>query len=429
MPIEVLMPALSPTMTEGALVRWLKQEGESIRSGEVLAEIETDKATMELESSEDGRVGQILVAAGTQGVKVNTVIALLLDEGEDSTALVGFTPTAGGGALGPQPSAPAPSVSAPAAMQSGGSSSVAGGRIKASPLARRLAREQNIDLREVTGSGPYGRIVRADIDGFTAAPPPSQAVRAEVPQQTGASASPLAAELNALAATMAHDVVPHSSMRRTIARRLSLSKQQSPHIYLDVDCQLDELLDLRRKLNSRLDKSASISINDILIKACALALRAVPDVNVAWSDDALIRWREAHISVAVATEGGLITPVIRNADQKGLATIAAEMRDLAARAKAGKLKPNEYSGGCFTLSNLGMFGVQSFCAIINPPQTGILAVGAGGKRPVVRDDALAIATCMTVTLSVDHRAVDGAAAASWLAEFRRVLEDPISIML
>jgi len=451
MPIEILMPALSPTMTEGTLATWQKNEGDTISAGDVIAEIETDKATMEFEAVDEGTLGRILISAGTEGVAVNTPIGLLLAEGEDASALEGYAPkgatkpaasAAESGSAQEGPAAAAPPAAAAAPVPSVSETGTAppapktasGGRIFASPLARRIAAQKGVDLAALTGSGPHGRIVKADVDGAAGAPRTAAAATATAGTTGAAKAvAPVATgkdQVVAMAGNIPYREVPNSGMRKTIARRLAESKQQAPHFYLTVDCQLDALLALRKDLNERgAPDGLKLSVNDLIIKACAAALRKVPAANASWTDDAILYWEQVDISVAVAIEGGLITPIIKQADRKGLGTISAEVKDLAARARDGKLKPEEYQGGTFSLSNLGMFGIKDFSAVINPPQGCILAVGAGEQRPVVKDGALAVATVMSCTLSVDHRVVDGAVGAEFLAAFKKLVEDPISMML
>ncbi|MBM3951653.1 MAG: pyruvate dehydrogenase complex dihydrolipoamide acetyltransferase [Rhodospirillales bacterium] len=431
MPISILMPALSPTMTEGTLAKWLKKEGDAVKSGEAIAEIETDKATMEMEAADDGVLGKILVPAGTSGVKVNAPIALLLEEGEDKSALA----KAAAPAAAPQkPAAPKPAsfdsraphpepVEGKARAAQDEASKMKAGRVVASPLAKRLAKEANVDLARVAGSGPHGRIVRRDIEAVAAGKLPMLAP-AQVP--TGVKAPPIDV-------SMPFTEVPNSTFRKAVARRLSESKRDIPHFYLSIDCELDALLKLRADLNARAPKDGEgaykLSVNDFVVRATALALRKVPAANATWTDAAIRLYRNVDISVAVATPLGLITPVIRRADAKGLAEISREMKALAEKARAGKLTPAEYEGGGFTISNLGMYGIKSFSAIINPPQSCILAVGAGEQRPVVKNGALAIATVMTCTLSVDHRSVDGAVGAEFLAAFKPMIEDPTTMLL
>ena len=437
MPTPILMPALSPTMTEGNLARWLKKEGETVKSGEVIAEIETDKATMEVEAVDEGVLAKILVPAGTEGVKVNTPIALLLGEGEDASALEAPPATAPAAAAAPargngeaKPTAPAPAPPAPAPAVAAGAQE---GRIFASPLARRMAAQAGLDLRTIKGTGPGGRIVKADIEAALAAqhpvvaPPAAPAVApapapvAPVPAPTPVPVSPPPG--------VAFDEIPLSNMRRTIARRLAKAKATIPHFYLTIDVGLDALLDLRAKLNARPKVDYKLSVNDFIIKAVALALKKVPDCNASFAGDKILRWRDVDVAVAVAIEGGLITPVVRKADQKTLSVISAEMKDLAARARAGKLKPEEFQGGGFTISNLGMYGIREFAAIINPPQACILAVGAAEKRPVVEGEAIVARTLMTVTLSTDHRVVDGALGAEFLQAFKGLIEDPMGLLV
>ena len=433
MPTTITMPALSPTMTEGTLARWLIKEGDSVSAGDIIAEIETDKATMEVEAVDEGSVGQLLVPEGTEGVPVNQPIALLLEEGEDAASLANFqapaaVSTEAPAAAVPSPSpavsvAPAPATPAPAPVSA--PSAESGERIFASPLARRMAEKAGLDLAAIQGTGPRGRIVKADIESVlsgatvqTAQPP--QAAPAE-------TAAPLPTTL-ALPVGES-ELIPHTNMRKVIARRLLESKQTVPHFYLTVDCEIDRLLAMRKELNDRDGADYKISVNDFVIRAVALALGKTPDANASWSEEGMVRYGSVDISVAVAIDAGLITPIIRNADHKGLARISAEMKDLALRAREGKLMPEEYQGGTFSISNLGMFGVREFSAIINPPQSAILAVGAGEQRPVVKDGALSIATVMSCTLSCDHRVVDGALGAQLLGVFKNFIEDPMTMLL
>jgi pyruvate dehydrogenase E2 component (dihydrolipoamide acetyltransferase) len=455
MPIEIRMPALSPTMTEGNLARWLKHEGDRVAPGDVIAEIETDKATMEVEAIDEGTLGKIVIGDGTEGVPVNAVIGVLLEEGEDQGALEGYKADGGGAEAAPAqpPERPEPKAEVPAAPAAearpteraaqpaaGGAPVVArgdgaerGGRIFASPLARRMAKQAGIDLAMLEGSGPHGRIVKADIERAiqagvpgkappaAAKAPPAAPARAEAPGV--APAPPPAA---------AYEEIKLSNMRKVIARRLTEAKQTIPHYYLTIDCELDALVKLRAELNARPGADYKLSVNDFLIKALALALRKVPAANRGWGGDKLYQYRDVDIGVAVAIPDGLVTPLIRQADQKGLATISQEMRDLSARARdpgGMKLKPEEYQGGSFSISNLGMYGIREFAAVINPPQAGILAVGAGELRPVIKDGALATATVMTATLSADHRVVDGATGAELLAAFKRYVEEPVAMLL
>ncbi|MBT4934613.1 MAG: pyruvate dehydrogenase complex dihydrolipoamide acetyltransferase [Rhodospirillaceae bacterium] len=417
MPIQVLMPALSPTMTEGNLAKWHKKEGDTVESGDVLCEIETDKATMEVEAVDEGVLGKVIVPEGTEGVLVNAPIAIILEDGEsaadigDVAAAPAPAPVASAEPVAETPTAP---VAAPAAAPV-----AKGSRVFASPLARRIAEQAGLDLGGVTGSGPNGRIVKRDVEGAV-----SGGVPAIAPTATAAPA--------VVEGTGGYTEVPNSTMRKIIASRLLESKQTVPHFYLSVDCQLDQLLAMRAKLNAAApegDGGYKISVNDFVIRATALALRQVPAANATWTDAAIRLFNDVDVSVAVATPNGLITPVVRRADEKGLAMISNEIKDLAARGRDGKLMPEEYQGGGFTISNLGMFGVKDFAAIINPPQSCILAVGAGEQRPIVKDGALAVATVMTCTLSVDHRSVDGAVGAQFLAAFKRMIEEPLTMML
>ena len=444
MPIEVLMPALSPTMTEGNLAKWHKKVGDAVKAGDVIAEIETDKATMEVEAVDEGTVGEIVVPEGAQGVKVNAVIARLLEEGEDKSALktavkpaaaptptpVPPPPAAKPAATAPAP-APAPqpapkptAAPAPAPAQGNGAD-----RVYASPLARRMAAQAGIDLSRLRGSGPNGRIVKADIDaalkgGAPARAPATPSAPARVPT---IAPGPGAAQVAALAGNAPYTPVPHTNMRRTIARRLTEVQQTVPVFFLSMDCEIDALLKARAEVNAGTE--AKISVNDFVIKAVALALRKVPSVNASWSEEAILRWNSVDISVAVALEDGLITPIIRDADRKGLAQISAEMKDLAMRARAGKLKLEEFQGGTFSISNLGMFGVPEFTAVINPPQSAILAVAAGEQRAVVKNGALGTATVMRCTISCDHRVIDGATAAQFMNAFKKHVEVPASMLL
>ena len=432
MPIEVLMPALSPTMTEGNLAKWHKREGDEISAGDVIAEIETDKATMELEAIDEGVLGKILVAEGAQGIAVNTPIALMLAEGEDASALDAALKEAGGAeapAETAEPKDEAPPRAAEEAPRPAPRPTLrreGKERVFASPLARRMAKQAGLDLAAIEGSGPHGRIVKKDIEAALAAgvAPAPPADRPTAPPAAPAVEAP---------GMPAYVEVPHTVMRKIIARRLAESKREAPHFYLTIDCRIDELLKVREELNGRSPEEAPgayrISLNDFVIRAAALALKQVPAANATWTETAIRRYQAADISVAVALPDGLITPIIRGADQKGLADISREMVELAARARAGKLTPEEYQGGTFSISNLGMFGIKDFAAVINPPQGCILAVGAGGPRPVVTDGALALATVMSCTLSVDHRAVDGAVGAEFMAAFKQLIEDPLTMLL
>src|SRR5687768_14027896 len=430
MSIELKMPALSPTMEEGTLAKWLVKEGDTVSSGDILAEIETDKATMEFEAVDEGTIAKILVPEGSDGVKVGTPIALLAGEGEDASAAAAAPTPKPEAAPAPEPkaagapkAAPAPPPQAPVETPAAPAAPAAaperqeGERIKASPLARRLAEAQDIDLATLKGSGPGGRIVRADLGaaagGAMAAPQAAAAPR-------GAPAEP---------GEIPHEVVKLSNMRKTIARRLTESKQQIPHIYLTVDIQLDALLKLRSQLNAGLEaRNIKLSVNDLLIKALAHALIEVPECNVSFAGDNLLKYSRADISVAVSIPGGLITPIIVNADGKSVSGISTEMKDLAARAKDGKLQPHEYQGGTASISNMGMYGIKAFDAVINPPQAMIMAIGAGEKRPYVINDSLQIATVMSATGSFDHRAIDGADGARLMQAFKRLVEAPLAML-
>jgi pyruvate dehydrogenase E2 component (dihydrolipoamide acetyltransferase) len=431
MPIEITMPALSPTMTEGNLARWLKREGDAVKAGDVLAEIETDKATMEVESIDDGTLGKIIVADGTEGVKVGALIALLLEEGESASALAAPVaakpaPAAVTPAAAAPASAPAPAAAAAAAV-------VSGDRVVASPLAKRMAVQAGLDLGTIQGSGPHGRIVKSDVEAALAKPVTAKPAAAAPSAAVASAAAPAAVALGkdrvvALAGNLPYELVPHTGMRKTIAKRLTEAKQTVPHFYLTIECEIDALLKIRADLNSR-GGDYKLSVNDFVIRASALALRKVPEANASWSDDGILLWDAVDVAVAVAIEGGLITPIVKHADAKGLAAISNEMKDLGARAKSGKLKLEEFQGGTFSISNLGMFGIKEFSAVINPPHGAILAVGAGEQRPIVKNGALGIATVMSCTLSVDHRVVDGATGARFLQAFKLLIEDPLSMLL
>tara|TARA_R110000787_G_scaffold239367_4_gene345557 strand:- start:43379 stop:44746 length:1368 start_codon:yes stop_codon:yes gene_type:complete len=455
MPIKVLMPALSPTMTEGKLAKWVVKEGDTVESGDVMAEIETDKATMEVEAVDEGKIGKILVAEGTDGVAVNAVIALLLEDGEDASALDGADTSSGGGAAPKQEEQEAEAKSPPADdkkpektpeksddksddKQSAGPATKTddGDRIFASPLARRIAKQEGLDLAQISGSGPHGRIVQRDVEdalasGTGKAKPASKDAPAGAPKTSEAAAAvpPAGIDAGMLSMLPEYDSVPNAGMRKTIAKRLTASARDIPHFNVSADIEIDQLMKLRAELNGREGADYKISVNDFVIKAVALALKRKPDCNAAYTDDAILKFKRADISMAVAVEGGLITPIIKDAGSKGLATISAEAKELAAKARDGKLQPNEFQGGTFSISNLGMFGVKTFNSIINSPQGGILSVGAGEQRPVVKDGKLAIATIMSLTLAVDHRCIDGAAAADFMKELRTILEDPLQLML
>jgi pyruvate dehydrogenase E2 component (dihydrolipoamide acetyltransferase) len=433
MATNILMPALSPTMTEGTLARWLKKEGEPVKAGDVIAEIETDKATMEVEAVDEGVLGKILVADGTAGVKVNAPIAILVDAGEavpsGAPAAPAPKPAAAPSPAALSSAAPAPAAAAPAPARNG---HAPGERIFASPLARRMAQQAGIDLATVNGSGPEGRIVKADIEAAQSGARPAAApAPVAAPAAVPAAAPPPRPAAPVI--TAPHTLVPNNTVRKVIARRLTEAKQTVPHFYVSMDIDIDALLKLRADLNAKSAKDGpgafKLSVNDLVIKAAAITLRRIPRVNATYTEDNIILYGDVDISVAVSIPDGLITPIIRRADQKGLAAISNEMKDLAARARTGKLAPDEFQGGGFSVSNMGMYGVSEFAAIINPPQAAILAVAAGQKRAVVKGDQIVIATMMTCTLSVDHRAVDGALGAEWLAEFKRVVEDPLSLML
>ncbi|MDR3532464.1 MAG: pyruvate dehydrogenase complex dihydrolipoamide acetyltransferase [Rhodopila sp.] len=432
MATNILMPALSPTMTEGTLARWLKKEGDQIKAGDVIAEIETDKATMEVEAVDEGVLGKILVEDGTANVKVNAPIAVLVEAGEavpSGTAAAAPAPKPAA-APAAQPAAPKPAA-APALVADG--HVLSGDRVIASPLARRMALQAGIDLSGLKGTGPNGRIVRADIEAVQKGGAPAPVAAPVAAPMVAPAAAPVA-KAAAPAITAPHKLVPHTSMRKVIARRLTEAKSTIPHFYVSMDIEIDAMIGLLNQLNAKAPKEGPgaylITINDMVIKATAATLRKVPTVNASWTDDGMVFYDDVDISVAVSIPDGLITPIIRQADTKGLATISREMKDLAGRARAGKLKPEEFQGGGFSISNMGMFGVSEFSAIINPPQGAILAVAAGRKRPVVnKDGELAVATVMTCTLSVDHRVVDGALGAQWLRAFKQVVEDPLSLLL
>ena len=443
MPIDITMPALSPTMETGTLAKWLVKEGDKIKPGDVIAEIETDKATMEVESIDEGTITKLLVAEGTDEVPVGQVIATMAEEGEDAAT----APAAKAEAKAEKPvekaaaqpadkpaEEPAPAAekpepkASPAAPDEAGEAKSAparqdGERIKASPLARRLAEAKGIELSSLTGSGPNGRIVKADLDKA-----PAAAAAPESAPAKPSKAAPAAAPVHDAPEGVPVEAVKLSNMRKTIARRLAESKQTVPHFYLTVDIRLDPLLKLRGELNGALSEDRKLSVNDLMIKALALALIEVPDANVQFAGDQLYKFSRADVSVAVAIPGGLITPVIRDANNKRLSQIAIEMKDLAARARDGKLAPQDYIGGTASLSNLGMYGIKQFDAVINPPQGLILAVGAGEKRPYVVNDAIAIATVMSATGSFDHRAIDGAVGAQFMAAFKKLLENPLAML-
>ena len=429
MATEILMPALSPTMEEGTLAKWLVKEGDVVRSGQILAEIETDKATMEFEAVDEGIVGKLLVGEGTAGVKVNTPIAILVEDGE----------TAG---TAPAPTKPVAAIAAaqvppPVAAASATAPTPTGARVFASPLARRIASEKGLDLTTVTGSGPHGRIVKADVAGLarpatiaTAPVAAAAAVAQQTPSSPSMATSATAETVAKMFADRNYEVVQLDGMRKTIAARLTEAKQTIPHFYLRRSVQLDALLAFRETLNKQLEsRSIKLSVNDFIIKASALALQQVPDANAVWAGDRIFRLKPSDVAVAVAIEGGLFTPVLRDAHQKSISTLSAEMKDLAARARTRKLAPHEYQGGSFAISNLGMFGIENFDAVINPPHGSILAVGAGLKTPVVaKDGTITVATVMSMTLSVDHRAIDGALGAEFLKAIIENLENPVAML-
>ncbi|HEY1309781.1 MAG TPA: pyruvate dehydrogenase complex dihydrolipoamide acetyltransferase [Pseudolabrys sp.] len=446
MPTNILMPALSPTMEKGNLARWLKKEGDKIKSGDVIAEIETDKATMEYEAVDEGTLAKIVVPEGTQDVAVNAVIAVLAGEGEDVKAAAGFakaapakapdTPkpqAASPKAAAPAPqSAPAPKPAAPSqpaqAPRSEGSN-----RVFSSPLARRLAKDAGLDLNRLQGSGPHGRVIARDIEDAKS----GKAVARPGAAPSGGTIAPLMsdAQIRALYEDGSYELVPHDGMRRTIAQRLTASVQTVPHFYETMDCDIGRLVAAREEINAAAPKDKDgkpaykLSVNDFVIKALALALQRVPDANVSWTEAGMLKHKHSDVGVAVALPGGLITPIVRNAESKSLSAISNEMRDLAARARARKLKPNEYQGGTTSVSNLGMYGIKDFTALINPPQSTILAVGAGEERAVVRNGQLAVATIMSVTLSCDHRSVDGALGAELIGAFKKLIENPVMMVV
>lgn len=454
MPIEITMPALSPTMEEGNLAKWLVKEGDSVSAGDVIAEIETDKATMEVEAVDEGTVAKLVVPEGTEGVKVNALIAVLAEEGED----VADAAKSAGGDGGEAAPKEAPSSTAKeerpatqaekddsdrAAAAIGGDEQPEastpeqpqkqeGGRVFASPLARRIAKDAGIELAAIQGSGPRGRIVKADVEAAV------ETGKAAPAEKAAASVSMSDEAVLKLFEEESYELVPHDSMRKTIARRLIEAKSTIPHFYLTLDCEIDAMLDLRKQINAAAPvvktedgetPAYRLSVNDLIIKAMALALKEVPDANVSWTESAMVKHKHADVGVAVAIPGGLITPIVRRADEKTLSVISNEMKDLAARARNKRLKPEEYQGGTTAVSNLGMYGIKDFAAVINPPHATILAVGAGEKRAVVKDGEIKPATIMSVTLSTDHRAVDGALGAELLAAFKRLIENPMGMLV
>jgi pyruvate dehydrogenase E2 component (dihydrolipoamide acetyltransferase) len=456
MPINITMPALSPTMEEGNLSKWLVKEGDKVSPGDVIAEIETDKATMEVEAVDEGTVAKIVVAAGTEGVKVNALIAVLAEDGEDVVAAAGASGDAPAKAEAPKAEAKtqsaaapaeAPKAAAPVAPEVKGAAPATAvaakdtDRVFASPLARRIARDAGLDLSGVSGSGPQGRVVKADVEaaiaggGAKAAAAPATAA----PAAAAPAAKPMSDDaVLKLFEEGSYELIPHDNMRKTIARRLVEAKSTVPHFYLTVDCELDALLGLRKQLNDAApvrktekgeEPAYKLSVNDLIIKALALALKEVPDANVSWTEGAMVKHRHADVGVAVSIPGGLITPIVRKAEEKSLSSISNEMKDLAARARTRKLKPEEYQGGTTAVSNLGMFGIRDFAAVINPPHATILAIGAGEQRAVVKGGEVKVATVMSVTLSTDHRAVDGALGAELIGAFKRLVENPMGLVV
>lgn len=428
MAIEILMPALSPTMEEGTLAKWLVKEGDTVQSGDLLAEIETDKATMEFEAVDEGVIGKILIAEGTEGVKVNTAIAIIGEEGEDmSAAPEAAAPVAATAPAEAEVATPAatPAPAAPAAKD--------GSRLFATPLARRIAADKGLDLATITGSGPHGRIIKADVENATAQPAAATAsapaASADAPAAAMAT-GPSTAQVTAMYEGRQFEEIKLDGMRKIIAARLTEAKQTVPHFYLRRDIQLDALLKFRSQLNKTLEaRGVKLSVNDFIIKACALALQEVPEANAVWAGDRVLQMKASDVAVAVAIEGGLFTPVLQDAEMKSLSALSVQMKDFASRARDRKLAPQEYQGGSFAISNLGMFGIDNFDAIINPPHSGILAVGAGAKKPIVgADGELAVATVMSVTLSVDHRVIDGAMAANLLNAIKANLENPMGML-
>ena len=440
MPINILMPALSPTMETGNLARWLKKEGEEIKAGDIIAEIETDKATMEFEAVDEGTLGKILIPEGTENVAVNAPIAVMLEDGEDPSAISDAPPPA----AAPSPAATAPETAPPAAAPAAANgaapapvaSSDSGDRVFASPLAKRLAKDSGIDLGSLKGTGPRGRVVKADIDAALSgkAPVAAPAAPAGAPAAKAPPPSMSDEQVLRLFEEGSYEVVPHDNMRKIIASRLIEAKTTIPHFYLTLDTEIDALLKLRSQINASAPTDEDgkpvwkVSVNDMVIKAMALALQRVPDANVTWTDGGMLRHTRSDVGVAVSIPGGLITPVVRDADAKRLSQISIDMKDLAKRARARKLAPEEYQGGTTAVSNLGMFGIKDFAAVINPPHATILAVGAGIPTPVVRDGEMVVRTIMTVTLSTDHRAVDGALGAQLLSAFKDLIEKPMAML-
>ena len=423
MAVEILMPALSPTMEEGTLAKWLVKEGDAVKSGQIIAEIETDKATMEFEAVDEGTIGKLLIAEGTAGVKVNTPIAMLLEDGDAADAKPAAAVVA------------APVVAAPVAVAAVAAlvaAKAGGARVFASPLARRIAAEKGLDLTAIKGSGPHGRIVRADVEGAKAAAPAAAVAAAPVQAPVAAVAAASGPSTETVLKTYADrpfEEIALNGMRKTIAARLTEAKQTVPHFYLRRDIELDALMAFRGQLNAKLEaRGVKLSVNDFIIKACALALQQVPAANAVWAGDRVLQFKKSDVAVAVAIEGGLFTPVLKDAEAKSLSALSAEMKDLAKRARDRKLAPHEYQGGSFAISNLGMFGIDNFDAIINPPHAAILAVGAGVAKPIVKDGAVVVGTVMSVTLSVDHRVIDGALGAQLLTAIKDNLENPLAML-
>ncbi len=446
MPINILMPALSPTMEKGNLAKWLKKEGDTVKSGDIIAEIETDKATMEVEAVDEGTIAKIVVPEGTADVPVNQVIAVLAGEGEDVKSAAAGAGKAAPATAKPQAAAPAqkeqapapkaeappqPAASQPAAPAPQPSSS--GSRVFASPLAKRLAKESGIDISRVQGSGPHGRVIQRDVEGAKSGT--GMKPSAGAPAAPSIAPSMSDAQVRALFEEGSYEVVPHDGMRRTIAQRLTASMQTIPHFYLTMDCNIGKLLAAREDINAAAPKNKEgkpaykLSVNDFVLKALALALQRIPDANVSWTEGAMLKHKHSDIGVAVAIPNGLITPIIRNAESKSLSTISNEMKDFAARARARKLKPNEYQGGTSAVSNLGMYGIKDFTAVINPPHSTILAVGAGEERAIVKNGKIEAAHIMSVTLSCDHRAVDGALGAELIGAFKTLIENPVMMVV
>jgi pyruvate dehydrogenase E2 component (dihydrolipoyllysine-residue acetyltransferase) len=448
MPINILMPALSPTMEKGNLAKWLKKEGDTVKSGDVIAEIETDKATMEVEAVDEGTIAKIVVPEGTADVPVNQVIAVLAGEGEDvKSAAAGAGKGGPAAAPKPQAAAPAQKEQAPApkaeALQPAATAAAApkpqpsssGGRVFASPLAKRLAKEGGIDISHIEGSGPHGRVIQRDVEGAKSGKGMKPAAAAGAPTAPSIAPSMSDSQVRALFEEGSYEVVPHDGMRRTIAQRLTQSMQTIPHFYLTMDCNIGKLLAAREDINAAAPKNKEgkpaykLSVNDFVLKALALALQRIPDANVSWTEGAMLKHKHSDIGVAVAIPNGLITPIIRNAESKSLSTISNEMKDFAARARARKLKPNEYQGGTSAVSNLGMYGIKDFTAVINPPHATILAVGAGEERAIVKNGKIEAAYIMSVTLSCDHRAVDGALGAELIGAFKTLIENPVMMVV